>query len=79
MLDLKTRKYGFINQDKIDKDKDKSSSPDKVHYLSIDQTKIPYKIWLHNPNGKKRIVVNDAGMDLTSCIQVSSLLLKLIG
>ena len=61
MLNLKTKKYGFINHDEIDKDKDRRSSPDKLHYLSIDQSKIPYKIWLHNSNGKKRIVVNDAG------------------
>ena len=61
MLDLKTRKYRFVNQDKIDKDKDRRSSPDKLHYLSIDQTKIPYKIWLHKPDSKKVLVVNDAG------------------
>lgn len=61
MLELKTKKYQFINQDKIDKDKDRRSSPDNVHFLSIDQTKIPYKIWLHSSDDKKRIVVNDAG------------------
>lgn len=61
MLDLKSRKYKFINQDKLDKDKDRRSSPDKMHYLSIDQSKIPYKIWLHNADSKKRLVVNDAG------------------
>jgi hypothetical protein len=61
MLDLKTKKYRFINHDEIDKDKDRRSSPDKQHYLSIDQSKIPYKIWLHNSNSKKRIVVSDAG------------------
>jgi hypothetical protein len=61
ILDLKSRKYRFINQDKIDKDKDRRSSPDKVHYLSIDKSKIPYKIWLHNSDSKKRLVVKDAG------------------
>jgi hypothetical protein len=61
MLNLKTKKYNFINQYKIDKHKDRRSSPNKAHYLSIDQSKIPYKIWLHSSNGKKRIVVNNAG------------------
>lgn len=61
MLDLKSRKYKFINQNELDKDKDRRSSPDKLHYLSIDQSKIPYKIWLHNSDSKKKLVVNDAG------------------
>lgn len=61
MLDLKAKKYRFINKDKIDEDKESRSSPDKFHYLSIDRSKIPYKIWLHSSDGKKKIVVNDAG------------------
>ena len=61
MLDLTSRKYGFINQDKLDKEKDRRSSPDKLHYLSIDQSKTPYKIWLHNSDSKKKLVVQDAG------------------
>lgn len=60
MLDLSSRKYKFINKAEIDKDKDRRSSPDKLHYLSIDQSKIPYKIWLHNLDSKKKLVVKDA-------------------
>ena len=61
MFDLKTKKYSFINQYKTDKDKLKRSSPDNMHYLSIDQTKIPFQIWLHNSNDNKKMIVNDAG------------------
>ncbi|WP_324229602.1 hypothetical protein [Lacibacter sp.] len=61
MLDLKSRQYKFINQDKLDKDKNRRSSPDKLHYLSIDQSKLPYKIWLYNSDSKKKLVVQDAG------------------
>jgi hypothetical protein len=61
LLDLKTGKYDFINKDELDKDKEKRSSPDKKHYLSIDMAKIPYKICLHSSTGIKKTIVFDAG------------------
>lgn len=61
MLDLQTGKYNFINNKDRDKGKEERTSPDNRHYLSIDKTAIPYKIWLHEADSeKKRILVNDA-------------------
>ena len=69
MLDLKTENYNFINNEERNYDKERNSSPDKNHYLSIDRDRIPYKIWLHSSDGKKRIVVNDAARGPNITIQ----------
>jgi len=61
LLDLKTGKYDFTDHNKLDKDKEQRSSPDKKHYLSIDQEKIPYKICLHSLTGMEETIVFDAG------------------
>jgi hypothetical protein len=61
LLDLKTGGYDFINHDELDKDKENRSSPDKKHYLSIDMSKIPYKIVLNSITGTKETIVFDAG------------------
>lgn len=61
LLDLKTGRYDFVNHDELDKDKEQRSSPDKKHYLSIDESKIPYKICLSSLNGLKKTIVFDAG------------------
>lgn len=61
MLDLISGNYNFINNEELDQDKIRRSSPDKRNYLSIDQSAIPYKIRLHDLSGKKETVVFDAG------------------
>lgn len=61
ILNLITGKYNFIDNKDWDRDKEKRTSPDKKHYLSIDQAKIPYKVCLHNSYGKKKTIVDDAG------------------
>jgi hypothetical protein len=60
-LDLKTGRYDFINHEEWDRDRDRRTAPDRAHYLSIDQTELPYKVCLHDTNGKEIIVVPNAG------------------
>jgi hypothetical protein len=61
LLNLKNGNYDFINHEELNKEKKERSSPDKKHYLSIDKSKIPYKIDLHPSSGVKKTVVFDAG------------------
>ena len=61
LLDLKTGEYRFLNHDERNRDKFIRSSPDGAHYLSIDRSKIPYKIFLNDTSGQNRAVVIDAG------------------
>ena len=61
LLNLRNGKYGFINHDELNKDRQQRSSPDKNYHLSIDQSKIPYKIKLHFPSEKNKVIVFDAG------------------
>jgi len=61
LLDLVSGKYNFINDKERNTEREERSSPDKKYYLSIDKTEIPYKIWLCDSLGDKKIVVSDAG------------------
>ena len=61
VLNLKTGEYRFLNHEERNRDKIGRSSPDQAHYLSIDRSKIPYKICLHDTKGQKKSLVGDAG------------------
>ena len=61
LLNLSNGKYDFINHDELNKDRQERNSPDKKYYLSIDKSKIPYKIKLHSSEGTNKTIVFDAG------------------
>lgn len=61
VLNLKTSEYRFLNHEERNRDKIGRSSPDQAHYLSIDRSKIPYKICLHDTSGQENTLVVDAG------------------
>ncbi len=61
-LDLRTHTYDFIEENSWYTPKLRRQSPDRKHYLSIDWSQLPRKIWLYDESGNKTVIVEDAGM-----------------
>ncbi len=60
LLNLSNGKYRFINKNPVNRQR--QYSPDHRHSLYVDQSKLPYKIFLSDSsNLEKRLLVSDAG------------------
>jgi hypothetical protein len=60
-LNLTTSEYGFIKEKSWYRPNRDRESPDGQYYLTIDQSKTPYSIYLNDNNGQKVVLVQDAG------------------
>ncbi|HYE55350.1 MAG TPA: hypothetical protein VD996_10915 [Chitinophagaceae bacterium] len=58
-LNLRTKTYRFINNEK--RDRNLIPSPNKKYHLYVDRSKVPYKIILKRKKAKDRVLINDAG------------------
>lgn len=60
-LDLKSREYARIDSNSWYQRRYARESPDGTRYLSLDRSKLPYKVCLHDKAGDKTVLVEDAG------------------
>lgn len=58
-LNLKTSEYDVIPEDTWYKPRKGRSNPNNTHYLELDRTNIPYKIWLNDYSGNRKLIIPD--------------------
>ncbi len=61
LLNLITKDYKFINNDKWNKEE--RLSPSKKHRISIEKSKIPYRIILRKDGQNEKVIISNAGRE----------------
>ena len=58
-LDLTTEHYDFLKDQSSIVPTRARSNPSKTHFLELDRSALPYKIWLHDYQGNKKLIIKD--------------------
>lgn len=58
-LNLNSKAYDFITENTWYKPRKDRSNPNNTHYLELDRTNLPYKIWLNDYSGNRKLIIED--------------------
>ena len=59
MLNLSTLSYDFIAEETWYEARKGRSNPNNTHYLEVDRTTLPYKIWLNDSSENRKLIIPD--------------------